>query len=264
MTLPLHELFRLPGQVAVVTGAAKGIGFAVASRLAEAGASVVLTDVDRAGLDRAVQELRGRDYRVEGIESDAARSGDAAKVVAHAVATFGQIDVLVNNAGIFPFAPALDVTPELWERVVATNLSGAFFFSQAAAREMRKTGRGSIVNVASIDALHPTGALAHYDASKGGMLMLTRSLALELGPLGIRVNTICPGSINTEGARAAMGAASKGASAADLGKAFLARVPLKRTGEPDDIAAAAVFLASAASSYVTGANLVVDGGFLLS
>lgn len=264
MNRPLDELFRLRGQVAIVTGAAKGIGLAVAARLAEAGAAVVLSDVDDAGLATAAQDLRKRDFRVETVHADASIPEDAKRVVAHAMSTFGRLDCLVNNAGIFPFAAALDVTPELWERVVRTNLSGAFFFAQAAAREMRSAGRGTIVNIASIDALHPTGALAHYDASKGGMLMLTRSLALELGPLGIRVNTVCPGSIDTPGARAATGVAAPSASQADLSKAFLARVPLKRTGTPDDIATAALFLATEASSYVTGATLVVDGGYLLS
>jgi NAD(P)-dependent dehydrogenase (short-subunit alcohol dehydrogenase family) len=181
------------------------------------------------------------------------------------------VDILVNNAGVFPFAPVLEVTEALWDRVLNVNLRGAFFCAQAAARQMAQAGRGGrIINIASIDALHPTGALTHYDTSKGGMVMMTKSLAKELGPYGITVNAIAPGSIATPGAAAATASASAASTAnlddggEDLMAAFLARIPLGRVGQPDDIATAALFLASDAASYITGSLLVVDGGYLLS
>ncbi|OJY31410.1 MAG: hypothetical protein BGO98_15190 [Myxococcales bacterium 68-20] len=255
----LSDRFGLQDRVALVTGAAKGIGLATANRLAEAGASLLLTDLDGAGIDSAAQELRARGHRVETMTADVASPGSADALVERAVGTLGRLDVLVNNAGIFPFASVLEVTPELWRRVIETNLSSAFFLAQAAARQMVKQERGSIVNVASIDALHPSGGLTHYDTSKGGMVMMTRSLALELGPRGIRVNTVSPGSIDTPGARAATSGAP-----AEVAQSFVQRVPLRRTGQPDDIATTIVFLASDAASYVTGTNLVVDGGYLLT
>jgi 2-deoxy-D-gluconate 3-dehydrogenase len=192
------------------------------------------------------------------------------RMVQQTADTFGQVDILVNNAGIFPFAPALEITKELWDRVLGVNLKGAFFCAQAAARQMAQAGRGGrIINIASIDALHPTGALTHYDASKGGVVMMTKALAKEFGPHGITVNAIAPGSITTPGAAAATGASSPESTGAsgggeDLMAAFLARIPLGRMGQPDDIAIAVLFLASDAASYITGSLLVVDGGYLLS
>lgn len=260
MTPPtLCDRFNLQDRIALVTGAAKGIGLATATWLAEAGASLLLTDLDDAGVASAKQDLRARGHRVEAMTVDVAAPGAAEALIERAIGAYGRLDVLVNNAGIFPFASALEVTPELWRRVLETNLSSAFFLAQAAARRMVKQGRGSIVNVASIDALHPSGGLTHYDASKGGMVMMTRSLALELGPHGVRVNTVSPGSIDTPGARVATAGATT-----ELARSFEQRVPLRRTGRPDDIASAIAFLASDAASYVTGANLVVDGGYLLT
>ena len=171
--------------------------------------------------------------------------------------------MLVNNAGVFPISPAEATTEQIWDRVLDINLKGAFFFAQAAAEAMVKGGHGgAIVNIASIDAMHPSGALAHYDASKGGLLMLTRSLALELAPKKIRVNAVCPGAIHTPGADVALSAMGGG----DTGRAkaaFAKRIPLGRMGDPDDIARAVLFLATDASSYMTGSTLVVDGGYLV-
>jgi len=197
--------------------------------------------------------------RAVAFRADMSQVGDIRAMVAAAVERFGRLDVLVNNAGIFPFTPALEMTEEQWDRVLDVNLKGAFFAAQAAARAMPAGGR--IVNIASIDGLHPTGYLAHYDASKGGLVMLTRSLALELGSRGIAVNAIAPGSINTPGA--ATTAALSGNSAIAM-EGFLKRIPLGRAGEPDDIARVALFLASGAADYITGELIVVDGGYLLS
>ncbi len=179
---------------------------------------------------------------------------------------FGGVDILVNNAGVFPMMPALEIDEAHWDKVLDVNLKGAFFFSQAAARHMTRTLRGSIVQIASIDALHPTGNLAAYDASKAGLVMLTRSLAKELGPQGVRVNAICPGGVTTPGVTSSLGAMAEVMKTTPdkLLASFGEKVPLGRMGVPDDIARAALFFASRMSSWVTGAVLVVDGGTLLT
>jgi 2-deoxy-D-gluconate 3-dehydrogenase len=175
----------------------------------------------------------------------------------------GTLDVLVNNAGIYPFAPVLGMTEADWDKVIDVNLKGTFLCAQAAAKQMVAQGTGGvIVNIASIDAYHPSSVgLAHYDASKGGVVMFTRNLALELGPHGIRVMAIAPGGIATEGTRANM---VPGVDIEALMKGFLARIPLGRMGVPDDIGRVALFLASDAAAYMTGSTVFVDGGVLLS
>ncbi len=264
----IQQLFDLSGQVAIVTGGAVGIGQAIAFRLAEAGAAVLVTDVNLEAAQQTARLITERGHRAQAYKADVSQVADAQAMVQEAVQRFGRMDILVNNAGIFPFAPALEMTEQLWDRVLDINLKGTFFCAQAAARQMIKAGSGGrIVNIASIDALHPTGFLAHYDSSKGGVLMQTKSLAKEWGQYGITVNAIAPGSIATPGAAAAAAAPEPAAGQpqeTDLMSAFLARIPLGRTGEPDDIATAALFLASRASCYMTGSLLVVDGGYLLS
>lgn len=260
----LRDLLDLSGRVAIVTGAAMGIGQGVAFRLAEAGAAVVVADRDLDAAQDTVNLIAERGRHAMAVRVDVSQVADAQAMVQAAMDAYGRVDILVNNAGIFPFAPALELTEQLWDRVMDVNLKGAFFCAQAAAKAMVKAGNGGrIVNIASIDALHPTGALAHYDASKGGMAMMTKSLAKEFGPYGITVNAIAPGSIATPGASAAT-VATQGANVEEMMAAFLERVPLGRTGQPDDIATAALFLASDAASYSTGSLLVVDGGYLLS
>lgn len=265
--LAVNQLLDLSGKVAIVTGAAKGIGEGIALRLAEAGASVLVADLDREGAERVVNQIRARGGAAELILSDSSVRTDAEVDVETAIERFGSIDILVNNAGIFPFSPALETSEELWDRVIAVNLRGPFFYSQAAAAKMVELGiRGRIVNIASIDALHPTGNLAHYDASKAGLAMLTKSLALEFARYGITVNAIAPGAIDTPGAsavRTSAGVASNIDSDAMIA-AFLSRVPLGRMGTPDDIAKAVLFFASPLADYVTGSLLVADGGYLLS
>jgi 2-dehydro-3-deoxy-D-gluconate 5-dehydrogenase len=259
------SLIDLRGQTAVVTGGARGIGQGVAFRLAAAGASVVIADLDEELARLAAFDLAADGFSATGVGVDVADSESIQTMVEATVRSHGRLDILVNNAGVFPFSPVLDTSEALWDRVLDINLKGVFFASQAAARQMVSEGHGGrIVNIASIDALHPTGGLAHYDASKGGVVMLTRAIALELGPLGIRVNAIAPGSIQTPGAAAAGGARPAGMDLEQTMKAFLDRIPLGRIGVPDDIARAVLFFASSMSDYATGALLVVDGGYLLS
>lgn len=267
MALPtIFELLDLTGKTAIVTGGAMGIGRAIAERLAEAGANVMITDIDHDVAMQAAGEICAAGGIAEAMHADAASPEDAEKAVQAVKTRFGGLDILVNNAAIFPFAPMMQMTTGMWDRVLNLNLRGAFFWSQTAAKAMIEHGKGGrIVNIASVDGLHPTGGLAHYDASKGGLIMLTKSMAVELAPHGILVNAIAPGAVNTPGAAAAaLPPPESGVKVEDYASGFLQRIPLRRTGEPDEIARAVLFLASEACSYMTGALIVVDGGYLLS
>jgi 2-deoxy-D-gluconate 3-dehydrogenase len=260
-------MFSVTGKNAVVTGAAAGIGFGISKRLAESGANVLLVDVNEDALVAASKKLGGLPGRVAIATLDISDARSGAVMVQRCVEVFGSLDVLVNNAGIFPQVPMMKMTPELFDKVYRVNLRGLAFASQAAARQMVDQKKpGSIINIGSIDSVHPSMVgLAAYDASKGGVLMFTRNFALEVAPQGIRVNAILPGGIATEGTAAPL--EGSGMSAEEM-KAMMAqftqRIPMKRMGVPDDIAKVAVFLASSAADYMTGASIVVDGGMLLS
>lgn len=269
-TTPLNKLFDLSGKVALVTGGAMGIGLAISQRLAEAGAAVLISDIDEKGGAVAEKEMTEKGYKTAFVKTDAGKVSDIANAVALAKARFGGLDILVNNAGIFPMSPVMNTTEELWDKVMAVNLKGVFFFAQHAAKLMIESGKpGKIINIASIDAIHPTGNLVHYDASKGGVLMMTKSLALELSKHKITVNAIAPGGITTPGTAKISEGLLKGSGLspeafAEMMKGFSARIPMGRQGDPDDIAAPVLFLASDASRYITGETIVVDGGYLLS
>jgi 2-dehydro-3-deoxy-D-gluconate 5-dehydrogenase len=260
------DAFRLNGKSALVTGGGRGIGEAICIRLAETGAAVAVADLDEAAAGRTAHRIQRAGGRSVAIQLDVADPVACTQAVAETESSLGELAILVNNAGIFPFSPATTTTPELWNRVLGVNLNGAFYLAQATAKLLIAQHRdGSVVNIASVDAVRPTGNLAHYDASKGGLVMLTRALALEFAPHRIRVNAVAPGAIDTPGAKASMSAGvPAGVNPADLLKAFLARIPLGRMGSPDDIAGAVVFLAGGAAAYVTGALLVVDGGYLVA
>jgi len=253
---PLVDMLRLDGKTAIVTGGAKGIGRGIAERLVEAGASVLISDIDQDVGARTCAEL-GAEF----IRADMASEADVQRIVSQAVERYGGADILVNNAGIYPFRPALEMTVEEWDRVQAINLRGLFVLSREFAKAAASLGSGgAIVNIGSIDSFHPSSVgLAAYDASKGGVLMFTRNFALEAAPLGIRVNMIAPGGIATEGAGAVQGSMPE-----NLTRDFLSRVPLGRWGEPDDIAVMTLVLVTPLSAYVTGAAFVVDGGRLLT
>ena len=268
--LSLRKLFDLTGKVAIVTGGAVGIGKGIVDRLSEAGAAVLITDVSEENGKKAVEELKGKGRKVDFIKADSSLSADVNKVVKYAVEKMGGLDILVNNAGIYPFSAAIETPEALWNKTISINLTGYFLFRQSAAREMiAKAKGGTIVNIASIDGFHPTGNLAHYDSSKGGVVMMTRSLALEWSPKGIRVNGVAPGGITTPGASAASATMMASVSMTPeqikaVTDAFTARIPMRRQGVPDDIATVVLFLTSPAADYITGETIVVDGGYLLS
>lgn len=257
---PLPDVVSLAGSVALVTGAGRGIGRGIALRLAEAGAAVAVADLDGDLAMRVTDEIRAAGGTAEAAPADVSAEADVKSLVRACVEKMGGLDVLVNNAGIFPVCPVLEMETADFDRVVSVNLRGVFLCTREAALAMVDQGRGgAIVNVTSIDAVHPSMVgLAHYDASKHGVWGFTKNVARELAPHGIRVNALAPGGVLTEGVQE-MGGGSDEAVAA-----FAARVPMGRMGDPDDIARAALFLASDLSSYMTGAQVIVDGGALLA
>jgi NAD(P)-dependent dehydrogenase (short-subunit alcohol dehydrogenase family) len=254
MTEPTFaELLSFDGRVAVVTGAASGIGAACARRFAELGASLVLVDRDGVHLAEIAGSLPGS----IAVPVDLTDSDAPAKVVTDALAAFDRIDVLVNGAGIFPHHSTLEMSVDDWDAVIGLNLRATFTMAQACAREMVERG-GAIVNIASASATQPRPGMAAYAASKGGVVSLTRSLALDLGPT-VRVNAVAPGPItDTKGARTSLPVDDDEADAALA--AYGSAIPLKRTGRADEVARLIVFLASPAASYITAEVVSIDGG----
>lgn len=261
--LSLQQSIDLNGKTAVVTGGAMGIGFGISYRLAEAGANVVIADLNEEVGNKAAKELTDDGFKATFIKTDVASEDDVKQATDFAVKTYGGIDILVNNAGIYPIAPVMQMAPADFEKILAVNLKSVFLFTKAAGEVMIKQGRGGkIINITSIDALHPSAVgLAVYDASKHGLWGFTKNTALELAPHDIQVNAIAPGGINTPGAGAG---APKTPEMEAIQKRFIEKIPMKRMGEPDDIGTVALFLASSLSSYMTGTQVVVDGGVLLS
>jgi len=262
----IAQLFDLSGKGTVVTGGAMGIGQGIAFRLAEAGAGVMVADIDLKAATQTAQQIEARGGKAQAIRADVRSAADAEKVAQATVDAFGSLDILVNNAGIFPSSRFLDISEESWDKVLDINLKGAFLYSQAAARAMIKAGHGGkIINIASMEALKPIGGHTHYSASKSGVAMLTKSMALELAADKILVNAVAPGGIQTPGSDAVSSAMSHalGMTEEGLMQAFLQRVPLGRLGEPDDVAKAVLFLASGAADFITGELILVDGGHLL-
>jgi NAD(P)-dependent dehydrogenase (short-subunit alcohol dehydrogenase family) len=261
--VPTDELVQLRGKVAVVTGAGSGIGRACASRLAQAGASIVAGDVRGDAADATVSALRDAGSTAESAVVDVRDDDQCRGLAARALDTFGQIDVVVNGAGIFPPSPLFEMTVEAWDRVLEINTRGTFLVSRACAEHMQG---GAIVNIASKSAMQPTAGLAHYAASKGAVVMLTKALALELASKRIRVNAVAPGAVDTEGASASAAAFAEraGVDLTEIKKAYSARNPIGRECEPDEIARVVLFLASPLSSYVNGETILADGGHLLT
>lgn len=249
----------LEGRVALVTGAASGIGRAIATTLATAGASIAVVDLDQPGGARLVAEIERGGGRALFVAADVSRSADCENAVKHAVETFGRLDVVVNNAGITRRADVTALSEEDWDRVMAVNLKSVFLVSKFAIPLMAAGGRGAIVNIGSGWGLRGGPKAAAYCASKGGVVQLTRAMAIDHGAAGIRVNCVCPGDTDT--AMLADEARQLNQPAEDFLREAAAR-PLGRVGTPEEIAQAVLYLASDAASFVTGAVLVVDGGGL--
>jgi 2-deoxy-D-gluconate 3-dehydrogenase len=249
----MHNLFDLSGRVALVTGANTGLGQAIAIALAEAGADIVVAG--RSDPSDTAARVRAAGRRFHALQIDMAQAGQVGALVDQTIAAFGRLDILVNNAGIIRRDDAADVTEADWDAVVDTNLKSVFFLSQAAARHMLANGGGKIVNIASLLSFQGGIRVPAYAASKSGVAGLTHALANEWAARGINVNAIAPGYFETNNTAALR---SDDVRAPQI----LARIPAGRWGQPSDLAGAAVFLASAASDYVHGVVLPVDGGWL--
>ena len=260
----IPELLNLTNKVALVTGGARGIGYGISYRLAEAGAKVIIADMDENNAQSSADKLTGMGWLAEAHKVDVTSEADVRQMTNDCHEKFGSIDILVNNAGIYPSAPLEQMTEEQFEKIIHVNLRSVFFTTKYVSDVMKQHGGGKIINISSIDSMHPSAVgLSIYDASKHGVWGFTKSSALELAEHKIWVNSIAPGGIDTPGT-----AAIRQTFAADLiesqTKAYLAKIPMHRTGEPDDIGMVALFLASGLSSYMTGEQVIVDGGVLLT
>jgi NAD(P)-dependent dehydrogenase (short-subunit alcohol dehydrogenase family) len=245
---------RLKDKVALITGAARGIGFATAQAFVREGARVVAADVNFAGAKRAAAELGESAGQAMALTVDVGDSASVDGMFEAILSTYGRLDLLVNNAGIGSNTPFLDMTLEEWERVIRVNLTGAFLVAQGAARLMVRGGGGKIVNIASLSGQRGGVGRTAYGSAKAGLELLTKVMAVELAESNINVNAIAPGPIETEMARYVHDAATR--------RAYEYLVPQRRYGTPEDIAQAALFLCSEESRYVHGHTLNVDGGFL--
>jgi NAD(P)-dependent dehydrogenase (short-subunit alcohol dehydrogenase family) len=242
----------LTGKIALVTGGNAGMGAEIALRFAQAGADVALCGLHPA--PELCEQISALGRRALSFQTDVADPQQVQDLFDEITRQWAAVDILVNNAGIYPMASLLEMTPEQWDQTLDIDLKAVFLCTQAAARGMVQAGKGgAIVNIASIEATQPAPNHSHYATAKAGVVMLTKAAALELGPHGIRVNAVSPGL---------MGRPTLAADWPSGYNSFLQRAPLGRVGEPVDIAAACVFLASPAAAWISGANLVVDGGVL--
>jgi NAD(P)-dependent dehydrogenase (short-subunit alcohol dehydrogenase family) len=251
-------MFELKNKIALVTGARRGMGRSHALALAAQGAKVILTDIDLPECEAVVEEIESAGGEAACFKMDVSKKSEVEGVFDAAVKKFGRLDILVNNAGIYVPKMALDITEDDWDKVIDINLKGEFNCAQRAAKEMAKNKWGRIINIASVASGQVGVGIAggaHYTASKGGIIGMSETLAIEWAPLGINVNVIAPGAIDTPMVKAAQ-------IAKEAMDAMLARIPLKRIGKPEEVSAMVVFLASEESSYVTGATFYVDGGWL--
>ena len=243
--------FDLDGRVALVTGAASGLGKAIAAVLAAAGAQVVCADISGDANERVATRIGGTTVTLDVIDADAVESA-----VAQVISRTGRIDVLVNSAGIGGRGEAISYSHELLQRVIDVNLKGTFFMCQSVGRQMIEAGGGSIINIASIGGLVAFPGSVGYQASKGGVVQLTRTLAVEWAASGVRVNAVAPGHIGTE-----LVQKQWETEPPELKEYFLARTPMNRLGTPDDVAGPVMFLAGDASAMVTGQIIAIDGGY---
>ena len=245
---------KLTGKVAVVTGASKGIGAAIAASLAAEGAAVVVNYASsKAGADKVVAAITGAGGKAVAVQADVSKSADIGKLFSETRKAFDHVDILVNNAGVYEFSPLESVTEEHFHKQFNVNVLGLLLTTQEAVKHFPSTG-GSVVNISSVVSPYPIANASVYSATKGAVDAITKSLARELGPKKIRVNSLNPGMIETEGARAL------GVIGSDLQKQVVVQTPLGRIGQPDDVAKVVVFLASNDSGWITGETLLVSGG----
>jgi len=251
----------LDGKVAIVTGAGSGIGRAIATLFAEEGARVAVVDVSESDGKETVELLRKRGGDAIFIQGDISNSAIVKRIVETTVKKYERVDILCNNAGVESMGSILEITEENWDKVMSINLKGVFLCSKHSVPKMIENGGGIIINIASVLGLIGSKGEAAYCASKGGIISLTRAMALDFAPRNIRVNCICPGSVLTPTFKRVM------TSLGDYEAAFqrnLDKIPLKRIAEPEEIAYAALYLASEKASYITGSVLVIDGGWSIS
>lgn len=264
---PVNKLLDLTGKTAIVTGGALGIGLGIAQRLAEAGANVVIANRTAEEGEKAANTLTQKGLKAKSIKTDVSIEEEVKNLVKETVAAFDAIDILINNAGIYPNIPVTKMELPDFEKILAINLKGVFLTTKYVSEQMITQGKGGkIINITSVDAIHPSMVgLAAYDASKHGVWGFTKNSALELAQHKIWVNAIAPGGINTPGVAKMQGTNQpQGADMAKQIEAFLSQIPMHRMGEIDDIGKVALFLASDMSSYMTGSQIVVDGGYLLA
>jgi len=254
--------FSLQGKVAIVTGGGRGIGKAIAQGFAKAGARVAITSRKMNDLEATAAEIKAFGGEAFPVPAHLGKMEEINRMVGAVMDRFGRIDILVNNAGTAPaMADVLDSEERLWEAIINLNLKGLYFTSQAVARIMKKQGHGKIINIASIDGFKPEPGVSVYSVSKAGVRMVTRAFALELAPFNIQVNTIAPGPISTKMLDSHWFHLPP-EEAKKQKEAMAKMMPMGRIGEPEEIAGAAIYLASDASSFTTGAEIVIDGGIL--
>lgn len=251
-------MFDVKNKVAVITGARRGMGKAHAILLAIAGAKVLVSDIFLEECQQVVDEIEKAGGEAIAVKCDVTKKSEVEEMINSAVNKWGKVDILVNNAGIVQFKPFVELTEEDWDKVLDINLKGQFLCAQAATKQMIKQKSGNIINIASIDmgqVGRGTPYLSHYSASKGGVVAFTEALAEELASYNIRVNAVSPGAIKTpiaEGQKVDP----------KLAEAIMSQIPMKRIGEPEEVSNLVLFLASDASSYMTGSTVVIDGGWL--